>query len=131
MPGEVVNQPNPPALPSQLPDTLLGLEVKPERQPLPKGVTQSLRDFQNAACYIAAGESGPRNTSSDDCLAGTPRPAPHGSAGACASKDNANCRLRQAMIFLRDNVLLEKDLSFDDIKPRLLGETPRPAIQGI
>lgn len=26
-----------------------------------------------------------------------------------------------AMIFLRDNILLERDLSFDDIKPRLLG----------
>jgi len=25
------------------------------------------------------------------------------------------------MIFLKDNVLVEKDLSFDDIKPRLLG----------
>lgn len=26
-----------------------------------------------------------------------------------------------AMIFLLDNVLLERDLTFDDIKPRLLG----------
>ena len=26
-----------------------------------------------------------------------------------------------AMIFLHDNILLERDLSFDDIKPRLLG----------
>lgn len=26
-----------------------------------------------------------------------------------------------AMIFLLDNVLLERDLKFDDIKPRLLG----------
>jgi hypothetical protein len=25
------------------------------------------------------------------------------------------------MIFLKDNVLLERDLTFDDIKPRLLG----------
>ena len=25
------------------------------------------------------------------------------------------------MIFLKDNVLLEKELTFDDIKPRLLG----------
>lgn len=26
-----------------------------------------------------------------------------------------------AMIFLQDNTLLERDLTFDDIKPRLLG----------
>ena len=26
------------------------------------------------------------------------------------------------MIFLKDNVLLERDLKFEDIKPRLLGE---------
>ena len=26
-----------------------------------------------------------------------------------------------AMIFLQDNILLERDLKFDDIKPRLLG----------
>lgn len=26
------------------------------------------------------------------------------------------------MIFLEDNVLLKRDLTFDDIKPRLLGE---------
>lgn len=25
------------------------------------------------------------------------------------------------MIFLRDNVLVERDLTFDDVKPRLLG----------
>jgi len=25
------------------------------------------------------------------------------------------------MIFLRDNVFLEKDLTFEDVKPRLLG----------
>ncbi len=26
------------------------------------------------------------------------------------------------MIFLHDNILLERDLTFDDIKPRLLGQ---------
>ncbi len=26
------------------------------------------------------------------------------------------------MIFLRDNVFLERDLTFEDIKPRLLGD---------
>lgn len=28
------------------------------------------------------------------------------------------------MIFLKDNVLIERDLSHDDIKPRLLGTVP-------
>lgn len=28
-----------------------------------------------------------------------------------------------AMIFLQENTLLKRDLSFDDIKPRLLGES--------
>lgn len=30
-------------------------------------------------------------------------------------------RLISAMIFLKDNALLERQLNFDDIKPRLLG----------
>ncbi|KAF2270153.1 D-xylulose 5-phosphate/D-fructose 6-phosphate phosphoketolase [Lojkania enalia] len=33
----------------------------------------------------------------------------------------AACYIAAAMIFLRDNVLLERDLTFDDVKPRLLG----------
>ncbi|KAF2864778.1 D-xylulose 5-phosphate/D-fructose 6-phosphate phosphoketolase [Massariosphaeria phaeospora] len=33
----------------------------------------------------------------------------------------AACYIAAAMIFLKDNVFLEKDLAFDDIKPRLLG----------
>lgn len=33
----------------------------------------------------------------------------------------AACYIAAAMIFLRDNAFLERDLSFDDIKPRLLG----------
>ncbi|KAK1839699.1 d-xylulose 5-phosphate d-fructose 6-phosphate [Colletotrichum chrysophilum] len=80
MPGEVIKQPNPPALPSHLPDSVLELAVKTEKKPLDAKVAKSLRDFQNAACYIAA-----------------------------------------AMIFLRDNVLLESQLKPDHIKPRLLG----------
>lgn len=31
-----------------------------------------------------------------------------------------------AMIFLKDNVLLERDLTFNDIKPRLLGIKRKP-----
>ncbi|EEY16637.1 xylulose-5-phosphate phosphoketolase [Verticillium alfalfae VaMs.102] len=80
MPGEVIDRPNPSALPSQLPDEVLNLAVKLQRKPLDKDVAQSLEDFQNAACYIAA-----------------------------------------AMIFLQDNALLESDLTFDHVKPRLLG----------
>ncbi|KAM0334473.1 hypothetical protein ACHAQA_001501 [Verticillium albo-atrum] len=80
MPGEVIDRPNPSALPSQLPDEVLELAAKIQRKPLDKQVAQSLEDFQNAACYIAA-----------------------------------------AMIFLKDNALLESDLTFDNVKPRLLG----------
>ncbi|KAM7185808.1 D-xylulose 5-phosphate/D-fructose 6-phosphate phosphoketolase [Rhypophila sp. PSN 637] len=80
MPGEQIPIPNPPALPSHLPDSILDLAVNLENKPLPKDVRDSLQSFQRAACYIAA-----------------------------------------AMIFLRDNVLLETDLKLDDIKPRLLG----------
>ncbi|KAI8260349.1 putative phosphoketolase [Colletotrichum sp. SAR 10_98] len=80
MPGEVIKEPNPPALPSHLPDSVLELAVKTEKKPLDAKVAKSLRDFQNAACYIAA-----------------------------------------AMIFLRDNVLLESQLKPEHIKPRLLG----------
>ncbi|KAI8252314.1 putative phosphoketolase [Colletotrichum sp. SAR11_239] len=80
MPGEVIKEPNPPALPSHLPDSVLDLAVKTEKKPLDAKIAKSLRDFQNAACYIAA-----------------------------------------AMIFLRDNVLLESRLKPEHIKPRLLG----------
>lgn len=31
------------------------------------------------------------------------------------------------MIFLKDDLLLERDLTFEDVKPRLLGETRFPA----
>ncbi|KAK3367716.1 D-xylulose 5-phosphate/D-fructose 6-phosphate phosphoketolase [Podospora didyma] len=71
---------NPPALPSRLPESVLELAVQIQRKPLPENVRKSLRDFQQAACYLAA-----------------------------------------AMIFLRDNVLLESDLQHEHVKPRLLG----------
>ncbi|KAJ0309396.1 hypothetical protein Brms1b_009121 [Colletotrichum noveboracense] len=54
MPGEVIKEPNPPALPSHLPDSVLELAVKIQKKPLDAKVAKSLRDFQNAACYIAA-----------------------------------------------------------------------------
>lgn len=53
MPGEVIDRPNPGPLDSQLPDTVLDLTAKPPRIPLEKKDAQSLKDFQQAACYIA------------------------------------------------------------------------------
>ncbi len=55
MSREVITQPNPPPLPSQLPDTVLDLEAHPETKRLAADVRESLADFQHAACYIAAG----------------------------------------------------------------------------
>uniref|UniRef100_A0A8H7MY69 Xylulose 5-phosphate/Fructose 6-phosphate phosphoketolase N-terminal domain-containing protein n=1 Tax=Bionectria ochroleuca TaxID=29856 RepID=A0A8H7MY69_BIOOC len=80
MPGQFIDRPNPPALPSALPEETLDLAAKIERKPIEEDDLKSLKDFQRAACYIAG-----------------------------------------AMIFLEDNVLLEEDLNFDHIKPRLLG----------
>ncbi|KAH8747732.1 XFP N-terminal domain-containing protein [Diaporthe sp. PMI_573] len=65
MPSEIIKQPNPPALPSQLPDDLLDL--------------------------------------------------------ASSSRGNLSTRTWPTMIFLRDNELLESELTFDHVKPRLLG----------
>lgn len=53
MPGEVIDRPNPPPLPSNLPHDTLNLQAKVEKKPLDKDVAQSLKDFQHAACYIA------------------------------------------------------------------------------
>ncbi|KAK3934616.1 D-xylulose 5-phosphate/D-fructose 6-phosphate phosphoketolase [Diplogelasinospora grovesii] len=80
MAGEQITEPNPPPLPSHLPDSVLDLAVRAEKKPLPDNVRESLQSFQRAACYIAA-----------------------------------------AMIFLRDNVLLESELRLNHVKPRLLG----------
>ncbi|KAJ4169746.1 hypothetical protein NW754_005894 [Fusarium falciforme] len=80
MPGEVIDRPNPAPLESRLPYETLDLAARPPKKALDKSVAQSLKDFQQAACYLAG-----------------------------------------SMIFLRDNVLLERDLRLEDIKPRLLG----------
>ncbi|CCF33249.1 xylulose-5-phosphate phosphoketolase, partial [Colletotrichum higginsianum] len=80
MAGQVLQEANPPPLPSHLPDSILDLAVQTDKKPLDEKDAKSLRDYQNAACYIAA-----------------------------------------AMIFLRDNVLLESELKLEHIKPRLLG----------
>ncbi|KAI9837741.1 MAG: hypothetical protein M1819_006675 [Sarea resinae] len=80
MPGEVIEQANPPPLPSHIPDEVLSLSVKLENAKLDDGTRLALQEFRRAANYIAG-----------------------------------------AMIFLKGNVLIDRDLTFDDIKHRLLG----------
>lgn len=46
---------------------------------------------------------------------------PEDAAAGLKEFRRAACYIAAAMIFLKDNVLLEKDLSFEDVKPRLLG----------
>jgi xylulose-5-phosphate/fructose-6-phosphate phosphoketolase len=54
MPGEVIDQPNPPPLPSQLPDVASELLAKVPRAELSEEKLRSVKEFQRAACYIAA-----------------------------------------------------------------------------
>ncbi|KAK4158871.1 phosphoketolase [Cladorrhinum sp. PSN259] len=54
MPSNESPIPNPPPLPSDLPDSILDLAVTLERKSLPDDVRNSLRSFQRAGCYIAA-----------------------------------------------------------------------------
>ena len=96
MPGEVIDRPNPQPLPSRLDDSVLSLAVKLENVRLDESDYNGLQSFRRAANYIAACEC--RHPSRGDILTDS-----------------------QAMIFLQDNVLLERDLTFEDIKPRLLG----------
>ncbi|KAL2690148.1 hypothetical protein Neosp_004216 [[Neocosmospora] mangrovei] len=53
MPGEVIDRPNPAPLESRLPYETLNLAAKPPKKVLEKSVAQSLKDFQQAACYLA------------------------------------------------------------------------------
>jgi xylulose-5-phosphate/fructose-6-phosphate phosphoketolase len=80
MPGEVIDRPNPPPAPSNVPNYVSDLLVKLDKPTLPEDANQALQKYRRAANYIAA-----------------------------------------AMIFLKDNALVKRDLTFDDIKPRLLG----------
>jgi len=81
MPAEILDRPNPPPGKSQLPDSILNLEVTLDTtNSLSKEQKNAIQKFRRMANYIAA-----------------------------------------AMIFLKDNVLLERDLKLEDIKPRLLG----------
>ena len=53
MPGEVIDRPNPAPLESRLPYETLDLAARPPKKVLDKSVAQSLKDFQQAACYLA------------------------------------------------------------------------------
>lgn len=55
MPGEVIDEPNPKPLPSQLPDDVLSLAVRIEKTKLDEETYSSLLHFRRAANYIAAG----------------------------------------------------------------------------
>ena len=80
MPGEVIDRPNPPPAPSNVPDYVSDLLVKLDKPSMSEETSLALQKYRRAANYIAA-----------------------------------------AMIFLQDNAYVKRDLTFDDIKPRLLG----------
>jgi len=104
MPGEVIDRPNPQFLASQIPNNVLGLAVKLEKVALSDASLKGLEEFRRASTYIAAGN-----------LFHSRRLARH-------MRGILNRKLIEtAMIFLCDNALIERDLTFDDIKPRLLG----------
>lgn len=100
MPGEVISEPNPQPLPSHLPDYLEQLSVKLDHEKLDEKACDALLKFRRAACYIAAGKR------------------------AIVFYIYSNCatNLMIAMIFLQENTLLKSELTFNHIKPRLLGE---------
>ncbi|KAI0321766.1 XFP N-terminal domain-containing protein [Amylostereum chailletii] len=81
MEDKTISQPNPPADPSRLPDSILDLRVHLDLQnALSREELTAIGDFRRAADYIAA-----------------------------------------AMIFLKDNAMLDRKVSKEDIKTRLLG----------
>lgn len=100
MPLEVIDEPNPLALPSHLPDYLEKLSVKLDHENLDEKTSGSLLKFRRAACYIAAGK--------------------HDYVLHIYTNSATNCML--AMIFLQENTLLKSELTFQHVKPRLLGE---------
>lgn len=56
MPGEVIDRPNPTALPSHIPDVVEQLQVQLEQTGLNQPDNDGLMKFRRAAAYIAAGE---------------------------------------------------------------------------
>ena len=57
MPGEIIDRPNPQALPSLIPDDVLQLSVKLEKIQLSDADLKGLEEFRRASNYIAAGQS--------------------------------------------------------------------------
>jgi xylulose-5-phosphate/fructose-6-phosphate phosphoketolase len=55
MPGEVIDRPDPRALPSHLPELIDDLMVKLDRVSINKDAQDALCKFRRAANYIAAG----------------------------------------------------------------------------
>ena len=55
MPGEVIDRPNPKALPSLLPDNVIDLAVKLDKLDISRDDLTSLEAFRRASNYIAAG----------------------------------------------------------------------------
>jgi xylulose-5-phosphate/fructose-6-phosphate phosphoketolase len=56
MPGEVIDTPNPQALPSHISDVVEQLQVKLDLRSLEQPACDALFKFRRAASYIAAGE---------------------------------------------------------------------------
>ena len=101
MPGQRLFQPNPPPDRSLLPESVLDFNVSLDtKNALSREELTAIKQFRRAADYIAAGES------------------PHCS---CLFNLSDCMRIYVAMIFLKDNALVERDIIPDDIKPRLLG----------
>ena len=66
MPGQLLFQPNPPPDPSQLPDAILDFRVQLNTQGvLSSEELHAIKQFRNAADYIAAGKCLPPITYSD------------------------------------------------------------------
>ena len=59
MPGEVIDRPNPSALPSHIDDHVKSLAVPLENASLDDTTRTGIQEFRRAASYIAAGESCP------------------------------------------------------------------------
>lgn len=57
MPGEVLDRPDPKALPSHIPDSVLSLAVKLEKLQISESDLKGLEEFRRASNYIAAGKA--------------------------------------------------------------------------
>ncbi|KAK5146926.1 hypothetical protein LTR04_000942 [Oleoguttula sp. CCFEE 6159] len=73
---------------------------RPNPEPLPSNVPDSVRDLAVKLDKLTL---------------------PENANASLKEFRRAACYIAAAMIFLKDNVLLERDLTFEDIKPRLLG----------